>query len=177
MTLTAAADQLWSATHQLREDAQALRLHAVEDRPASEQSKLVEDVGTASVTLAGWVEELAAEAADAAAATRYPADLGRLRQVLDDCGATMERVAAQFLEELAGVGRLDELTVFARRSSPEARAWVEAIKHAIDRTHPSAWAVQAALTTCWREFAERAGLGEPPPTPAGTERRSRDDRR
>jgi hypothetical protein len=168
MTLTAAADQLWSATHQLRRDVQALRLHAVEDRPVSEQSKLVEDVGTASVTLAGWVEELAAAAADAAAATRYPANLGRLRQALDDCGVTVERIAAQFLEELAGAGRLDDLTVFARRGGPEARAWVEEIKLAIDRVHPSAWAVQTALTTCWRELAERAGIDAPWPAAAGT---------
>jgi hypothetical protein len=172
MTLTAAADQLWQAVHQLREDAQALRLHAVEDCPVGEPSKLVEDVGTASVTFAGWVEELLAGAADAAAAARYPAEQGRLRQALDRCGATMDRAAAQFLEDLAAVRRLDELAAFARRSGSESRAWVEEIKHAIDRIHLSAWGVQAALTTCWREFAERAGIGEPPPRPAGTERRS-----
>jgi hypothetical protein len=169
MTLTAALDHLWHTVHQLREDTQALRLHAVEDRPTGEPSKLVEDVGAAAVTLAGWVEELVAEAAGAAA-SRYPADLGRLRQALDRCAACLERVAAQFLEDLAGVRRLDELDAFGRRSGAESRAWVEAIKHAVDRAHLSLWAVQAALTNCWRELAERVASTEPPPMPAGTER-------
>ena len=52
MTLPAALDRLWGAVHQLRDDVQALRLAAVEDRPRRD-SKLVEDVGTASLTLAG----------------------------------------------------------------------------------------------------------------------------
>jgi hypothetical protein len=170
MTLTAALDHLWQVVHQLREDTQALRLHAVEDRPTGEPSKLVEDVGAAAVTLAGWVEELVAEAAGAATAPRYPADLGRLRHALDQCGTCLERVAAQYLEDLAGTGRLDELAAFGRRSGSESRAWVEAIKHAVDRAHLSLWAVQAALTNCWRELAERVASTEPPPMPAGTER-------
>lgn len=172
MTLTAAVDHLWQAVHQLREDAQALQLHAVEDRPAGEPTKLVEDLGTASMTLTGWVEELLTAAADAAAATRYPANPERLRQALDDCGASMKRVAAQFMDELAGAGRLDELAAFAWRGGPEPRAWVEEIKHAIDRAHSSAWAVQAALTACWRELADRVGTTNPPSSSAGTERRS-----
>jgi hypothetical protein len=172
MTLSAAVDQLWQAVHQLREDTQALRLVAVEDRPVGEPSKLVDDIGAASDTLAGWVEELLAGAADAAATARYPADQGRLRQALDRSGATAERAAAQFLEELAAVRRFDDLAAFARRSSSESRAWVEEIKQAIDRTHSSLWAAQAALTTCWRELADRVVGTEPPPTPAGTERRS-----
>ena len=172
MTLAAAVDQLWQAIHQLREDAQALRLVAVEDRPSGEPSKLVDDIGAASDSLAGWVEELLAGAADAAAAARYPADQGRLRQALDQSGATVERAAAQFLEELAAARRFDDLAAFARRGSSESRAWVEEIKQAIDRTHSSLWSAQAALTTCWRELAERAGATDPPTAPAGTQRRS-----
>jgi hypothetical protein len=172
MTLNAALDHLWQTVHQLREDTQALRLHAVEDRPTGEPSKLVEDVGAAAVTLAGWVEELVAEAAGAATAPRYLAGLGRLRQDLDRCGACLERVTAHWLEDMARTSRLDELAVFGRRSGAESRAWVEAIEHAVDRAHLSLWAVQAALTNCWRELAERAWIGEPPPTPLGSERSS-----
>jgi hypothetical protein len=172
MTLTAAVDQLWQTIHQLREDAQALRLVAVEDRPSGEPSKLVDDVGAASDTLAGWVEELLAGAADAAAAARYPADQGRLRQALDRSGATVERAATQFLEDLAAVRRFDDLAAFARHGSSESRAWVEEIKQAIDRAHSSLWAAQAALTACWRELAERVGTADPPSAPAGTQRRS-----
>jgi hypothetical protein len=174
MTLSAAVDQLWQAVHQLREDSRALRLVAVEDRPVGEPSKLVDDVGAASDTLAGWVEELLAGAAGAAAAAGSgdPADQGRLRRALDRAGATLERAAAQFLEDLATVRRFDELGAFAHRGGSESRAWVEEIRQAIDRTQSSLWAAQVALTTCWRELADRVGTAYPPSASAATERRS-----
>jgi predicted metal-dependent phosphoesterase TrpH len=158
MTLTAAIDRLWSAAHQLRDDTQALRLHAVEDRPGRQDeapNKLVENIETASLTLAGWVEETLDAAAQAMAASGHPGDPARLRHALGACADGAERVAAQLTDELTCSRRLDELNEFAR-GGREQRAWAAAIKDAVDRVHPSAWAVPFALTDCWRELAERA---------------------
>ena len=185
MTLPAALDRLWGAVHQLRDDVQALRLHALEDRPAGEPSKLIDDVGAASLTLTGWVEEVLARAAEAVAAGGYPADLGRLGQALGACGEATERAAAQLTEELGSTCRLGELSALARADGREWRAWVAAIEQALDQINPSAWAVAFALTDSWRELAERAPGGESPTVrpggasaaaaldapPAGSERR------
>jgi hypothetical protein len=164
MTLPAAADRLWRATHQLRDDAQALRLHAVEDRPGRQDeppSKLVENVETASLTLTGWVEETLDAASQAVAASGHPGDPARLRHALGACAAGANRAATQFTGELTCVRRLDELSEFAQ-GGREQRAWVAAIKDALDRVTHSAWAVAFALADCWRELAERAPGGDPP---------------
>jgi hypothetical protein len=173
MTLPAAVDHLWRAAHQLRDDTQALRLHAVEDRPGRQDeapSKLVENIETASLTLAGWVEETLDAAAQAMAASGHPGDPARLRHAFGACADGAERVAAQLTEELTCTRRLEELDEFAR-GGREQQAWVAAIKDAVDRVNPSAWAVPFALTDCWRELAER-----PVPNavsgPADTPRRS-----
>jgi hypothetical protein len=167
MTLPAALDRLWGAVHQLRDEVQVLRLHALEDRPAGEPSKLIDDVGTASLTLAGWVEEALARTAEAVAAGGYPADLARLGQALGACGEATERAAAQLTDELASTRRLGQLGAFARAGGREQRAWVAAIEQALDRVNPSAWAVTFALTDCWRELAERAPGGAPPAVRTG----------
>jgi hypothetical protein len=166
MTLPAALDRLWDAVHQLRDDAQALRLHAIEDQPQTE-SKLVDDVGTASLTLAGWVEETLDAAAQVVAASHGLDDPARLRHALGACTDGIERVAAQLTEELTCSRRLDELSALARHGGREQRAWVTTIKDALDRVHPSAWAVSFALIDCWRELAERAPGGEAPTVPIG----------
>jgi predicted metal-dependent phosphoesterase TrpH len=180
MTLPAAVDRLWHAAHQLRDDAQALRLHAVEDRPQRRDeapSKLVENIETASLTLAGWVEEILDAVAQAVAASAHPVDLARLRHALGACADGAERVAAQLTEELTCSRRLDELNEFAC-GGREQHAWVAAIKDAVDRVSPSAWAVSFALTDCWRELAERPPSGGTltvpiaPDTPEDSERRS-----
>jgi hypothetical protein len=167
MTLPAALDRLWGTVHQLRDEVQALRLHALEDRPGGEPSKLIDDVGTASLTLAGWVEEVLERAAEAVVAGGYPTDLARLGQALGACGEATERAAAQLTDELSGTRRLDQLGALGRAGGREQRAWVAAIEQAFDRVNPSAWAVAFALTDCWRELAERAPGGEPPTVRAG----------
>jgi hypothetical protein len=158
MTLPDAVARLWHAAHQLRDDAQALRLHAVEDQPQRRDeapSKLVENIETASLTLAGWVQETLDAAAQAVAATAHPCDPARLRHALAACGDAAERVAAQLTEELGCRRRLDELGEFAH-GGRERRAWAAAVKEAVDRLNSSAWAVTFALADCWRELAERA---------------------
>lgn len=170
MTLTAAVDHLWESVHQLRDDVQALRLHAVEDRPVGEESRLVEDVGTAGETMAGWSEQVLEAAARVVAAARS-ADLPRLRQALDEATESVERLAAELLEQLSTTRRLDQLNALARTGGRELRAWIAAIKHALDRVHQSVWMVYAAVTTCWRELAERAVAG-PAVEPAEIPRRS-----
>lgn len=171
MTLHAVTERLWQTVDQLRDDLIGLRLLAVEDHPMGEPNKLVEDVGTVSETLAGWAEEVLDGAARAVTTAGYPPDLVRFRQALDICTDGVERLGAQLQEELAETGRLDELNALARRGGPELRAWVGAIKHAIDQIQPSLWTVQAALTTCWRELAERA-VPSPTVGPADAARRS-----
>jgi hypothetical protein len=166
MPLPAAVDRLWGSVHQLRDDVQALRLHTLEDRPVGEPSKLVDDLGAASLTLAGWVEEALDGAAQAVAASRYPVDRARLLQALGACGEATERAAAQLTDELAGTRRIGQLGALGR-GGREQRAWVAAVEQALDRINPSAWAVAFALTDCWRELAERAPGGEPPVVRAG----------
>jgi hypothetical protein len=165
MTMPAAVDRLWRAAHQLRDDAQALRLHAVEDRPGRQDeapSKLVENIETASLTLAGWVEETLDAAGQAVAASDHPGDPARLRHALGACAKGAVRVAAQLTDELSCSRRLDELSEYAH-GGREQRAWVAAIKHAVDRIAPSAWAVPFALADCWRELAEQT-FGDGVPT-------------
>jgi hypothetical protein len=162
MTLPAAVDRLWRATHQLRDDTQALRLHAVEDRPGRQDqapSKLIENVETASLTLAGWVEETLDAAAQAVAASGHPGDPVGLRHALGACADGANRAATQLTGELTCTRRFDELSEFAR-GGREQRAWVAAIKDALDRVTSSAWAVAFAVADCWRELAERAPGGE-----------------
>jgi hypothetical protein len=170
MSLTAALDRLWRAAHQLRDDVQGLRLHALEDRPVGEPNKLVDDVGTASLTLAGWVEEALEGAAQALAAGRYPTDLPRLNQALGTCAEATERVAGQLTDELTGSRRLDQLAVFGRGGREES-AWVAAIKQALDRANASAWAAAFALTDCWRELAGFP-VAAPDTPPTGSTRRA-----
>jgi hypothetical protein len=172
MTLKATSDLLWQRAHRLRDDATALRLAAVEDVPAGEQVKLIDDVGAAAAALAGWVEETVTSAAAVVEGARHPDDTARVRQALIDCGEHLEHVAEQFADQLSGTNRTDELTALARRGGREHHAWVATIRHAVDRAQSSAWAVQFALTACWRELAERATAGDGPPARAGTERRS-----
>ena len=155
MSLTAAVDRLWRSVHELRDEVQALRLHAIEDRPVGAPVKLVDDVGTASLTLAGWVEETRDAAAQAFAAGAYPIDHVRLVQALGACGEALERAATQLTDGLAGSHLFDQLGVLGR-SGRERRAWVAAVKSALDRINASAWVVAFALADCWRELAERA---------------------
>jgi hypothetical protein len=164
MTLHAATAHLWQTAHQLREDLLALRLQAVEDRPLEGSNKLVEDVGSMSETMAGWGSELLDCAARAASAAAYPMDIAGLRQGLDACVDRAEQLAAVLHERLVATARLDELSYLARHSSKELRAWVGAIKQALDQVYRGLWTVQATLTICWRELADRAApssSGEP----------------
>ncbi|MEV6109477.1 hypothetical protein AB0M28_32940 [Streptomyces sp. NPDC051940] len=157
MTTYDSTGRLWQAAHQLRDDVLALRLAAVEDRPRREPNKLVDDVGAAGDALAGWAEEVTAAAARALAALDRPREPHLHHRALADCAAGLERLGAQLHDDLAGPARLDELSGLARRGGPEPRAWVGAIKQAVDRVQRSVPPVQGALTGCWRELAERAG--------------------
>jgi hypothetical protein len=170
MTIYAATERMWLAVHQLRDDMLALRLQAVEDRPRGEPNKLVERVGTVGDTLAGWAEEALEASANAVAATDYPLDGSRFRRALDGCTERVERLGAQFFDELAATTRIDELSELASEGGPELAAWVDAIKQGTDRAHQSLRNVQTALTSCWRELAERA-VPNPGPEPADTARR------
>jgi hypothetical protein len=171
MTMHAETERLWHAVHQLRDELFALRLLAVEDRPRGEPNQLVDHIGTLSETLVGWAEEVLDGAARAVAATDYPPEIPLFRRALDRCTDGVERLGAQLHEELAGTRRLDELNALARRGGPELRAWVGAIKDALDQIRKSLWTIQAALTICWRELADRV-LPGPVPQPADTARRS-----
>jgi|SRR5215475_6435169 len=169
MTMRTATGRLWQTVHQLREDLLALRLQAVEDRPLGESNKLVDDVGTVCETLTGWAEEIldgAARAVAAADPPDDPPDLAGIRRALDACTDRVERLGAQLHAELTATGCLDNLNALARRGTPELRAWVGAIKRALDQTQQSLWTAHAALTACWRELADRAVPG---PAPEPTE--------
>jgi hypothetical protein len=169
MTTHAAAERLWSAVHGLRDDALALRLQAVEDHPRDEPNKLVEDIGGAAESLGGWAEEALDAAARALAAAERPAGLGDLYAALDSCRDALQRLARQLQEELAATARIDELTVLAHEGGRELRAWVHAIKQALDQVQASRGPAEFALTSCWRELAERVAPGS---EPADTPRRS-----
>jgi hypothetical protein len=169
MTLKAAVDHLWQSAHRLRDETNGLRLAAVEDVPGGAQLKLVEDVGGAADALAGWVEGAVAEAASAVEGAGYPSDLGRVRHALDACGGETERAAAQLLDELASMRRLDELSRLGRRG-PEYRAWVASVTHGVEQTQRRLWAVHSALIASWRELGERGSAGDPPSPLARTER-------
>src|SRR5918998_2768519 len=99
MTTHAAAERLWSAVHGLRDDVLALRLQAVEDHPRDEPNKLVEDVGAAAESLAGWAEEAFNAAAQAVSAAERPGDIARLYSALDSCGVAVQRLARQLQAE------------------------------------------------------------------------------
>jgi hypothetical protein len=171
MTLHAATTRLWETAHQLRDDLFTLRLQAVEDRPRGEPNKLVQDVGAVSENLAGWAEEILDGAGRAVAAADHPLDLAGLRRAVDICAEAIERLGAHLQDGLAETRRLDELTTLARGAGSEQRAWVGAIKQAVDAVQQSLWTVQTALTSCWRELAERA-MPVPAAESADTTRRS-----
>jgi hypothetical protein len=152
MTTHAVTERLWPAVHELRDDVLALRLQAVEDHPRDEPNKLVEDVGAAADALAGWAEE----ALNAAAQALSVPDPAGLHSVLDGCGNALQRLAVQLHRDLAATDRVDQLTILAREGGREVRAWVHAIKQALDQVQESRGAAQAALTLCWRELAEHA---------------------
>jgi hypothetical protein len=156
MTTHALTERLWPAVHGLRDDVLALRLQAVEDHPRDEPNKLVEEVGAAAESLAGWAEEALNAAAQAMSAAEAPADIARLHAALDTCGAAVQRLSGQLLTELAATTRLDELTVLATEGGREMRAWIRAIKEALDQVQDRRDAAQAAVTACWRGLAERA---------------------
>jgi thiamine pyrophosphate-dependent acetolactate synthase large subunit-like protein len=170
MTTHAATDRLWSSLHALRDDVLTLRLQAVEDHPRDEPNKLIEDVGAAAESLAGWAEEALDAAAQALSAAERPADIARLYLALDCCGVAVQRFARQLQAELATT-RIDELTVLATEGGRELRAWIRAIKQALDQVQDRRDAAQAALTLCWRELAERVTPGSAP-VPADTTRRT-----
>jgi len=171
MSMHAATEQLWRAAHRLRDEVHALRLQAVEDRPRNQPNKLVDDLGVAVETLAGWAEELVDGAARAVAARDLPA----LRRSLDTCTDGMDRLGTQLYAELVSTARIDEMGSLAREGRPELKAWVGVLKRALDEVNQSLWTVQSALTTCWRELADRA-VPEPMPAtappPADTTRRT-----
>lgn len=169
MTTHAVTERLWPAVHGLREDVLALRLQAVEDHPRNEPNKLIEDVGAAAESLAGWAEEAFDAAAQALSAAEGPADGARLNDALDSCGRALQRFAGQLQAELAATTRIDQLTALAREGGRELRAWVQAIKEALDQVQASRGSAQAALILCWQELAEHPA---PAPEPADTGRRT-----
>jgi hypothetical protein len=156
MTTHAVRERLWPSIHGLRDDVLALRLQAVEDHPRDEPNKLVEDVGATADALAGWAEEALNAAAQALSAADRRGDTARLYSALDSCGAAVQRLAGQLQAELTATTRIDALTALATEGGRELRAWIRAIKQALDQVQDSRDVAQAALTLCWRELAERA---------------------
>jgi hypothetical protein len=167
MTTYAVTERLWPAVHALRDDVLALRLQAVEDRPHDEPNKLVEDVGAAAESLAGWAEEALDAAARAVSAADPPTDIASLHAALDSCGVAVHRFAETLQGELAATTRIDELTALASEGGREVRAWIGAIKQALDNVQERREVVQTALTLCWRELAERAVSRFPEPSESG----------
>ena len=167
MTTYAVTERLWPAVHGLRDDVLALRLQAVEDHPRDEPNKLIEDVGAAAESLAGWAEEAMDAAARAMSAADRPADFAALHAALDSCGVAMQRFAEQLQGELTATTRIDELTALASEGGRELRAWVRAIKEALDQVQDRGTPAQVAMTLCWRELAERAVPRFPEPTDTG----------
>ena len=167
MTTYAVTERLWPAVHGLRDDVLALRLQAVEDHPRDEPNKLIEDVGAAAESLAGWAEEAMDAAARAMSAADRPTDFAALHAALESCGVAVQRLTGQLHAELATTTRIDELTALATEGDRETRAWVRAIKEALDQVQDRRDAAQIAITLCWRELAERAVPRFPEPTDTG----------
>jgi hypothetical protein len=163
MTVRDATERLWTAVHQLRDDVFALRLQAVEDYPLKASNKLIENVGTAAESMSGWASELLDSASRAVSAAGNPPSMPELHRAIDGCADNIERLANVLHERLTATVHIDELSTLARRSAqPELRAWVGAIKQALDQISQSLWTVHTALTGCWRELADRASPVDTP---------------
>ena len=81
----------------------------------------------------------------------------------------MQRLAEQLQGELTATTRIDELTALASEGGRELRAWVRAIKEALDQVQDRRDAAQVAMTLCWRELADGARCPDSPSpqTPEG----------
>lgn len=164
MTLAVAVDELWTSANRLRDDARALRLTAVEDRPLRLESKLVDDLAAGAETVDGWVAELTAAVSEAVSAAAQPGGRGRVADALSATAVALHRVAIQAHEDFGDSERLTDVLDLARRAPREPREWLDSVRTGADGLVPSLWALAAALHACWRELAEAAPATAPPTT-------------
>ncbi|WP_199512598.1 hypothetical protein [Nucisporomicrobium flavum] len=166
MGLQSALDELTARLGSLAGAVDALRLTAVEDRPADADDLILDRVAAAVEDRAGWVAEACAEARAGRDALRVHHDpVGTLRR-LAACQERVHRLAEGAWTGLLPYETYDELGRLSRARGREWQGWLATMRLGVEACGPPFAAVQTALLAAW---CQAAGPAEPPPAPAGSE--------
>jgi hypothetical protein len=157
MALEAAFADLTIRLREFRDALRDLRLTATEDRPAHGAVVLVENIGDVLEDLAGQLEETLGVADKARRAVGPPLDLNRARRYAAVSQEVFHTLLQNYYSDLFSYDHVAPLVQFGKERGREWTAWVESMRHGIDRCRPLLESVSQAYFRCWQEMAERAG--------------------
>lgn len=119
---------------------------------------LIDHYDAATSDLLGLVKDARAAVAAGHAATQDQPDLYSVRRALSACQDCFNRLVSRFYGELLAFEWLTGLDNLARERGGEWAYWVQGVQDALSPCPPALHELGQALTPCWCDLTERAGL-------------------
>jgi hypothetical protein len=159
VALEPALSNLCTSLQTLHGVLDGLRFTVTEDTPESGGVVLVDQVSEEVTELLGLTEECLDAAVESQRAAGQPYDPNQMRRFLVVSQKQFHRVSQILFSKLLAYEPIASLVQFARQRGREWMAWVDTLRHGLDKCRPVLEGVEEAYFQCWQEIGERVVAG------------------
>jgi hypothetical protein len=159
VALESALANLCNSLQSLHGVLDGLRLTVTEDVPKRGSVLLVDQVGEEVTELLALTEESLEAAIESQRAAGQPYDPNQMRRSLAVSQRQFHRLSQILFSRLLAYEPIASLVQFARKRGREWMAWLDTLRHGLDKCRPALETVGDAYFQCWQEIGERLIAG------------------
>jgi hypothetical protein len=136
-----------------------LRFTVTEDVPKTGSVVLVDQVSEEVTELLGLSEECLDAAIESQRAAGQPYDPNQMRRSLVVSQKQFHHLSQILFSRLLAYEPIASLVQFGRKRGREWMAWVDTLRHGLDKCRPVLEGAEEAYFQCWQEIGERLVAG------------------
>ena len=159
MALELALSNLCTSLKTLHGVLDGLRFTVTEDVPKTGSVVLVDQVSEEVTELLGLSEECLDAAIESQRAAGQPYDPNQMRRSLVVSQKQFHHLSQILFSRLLAYEPIASLVQFGRKRGREWMAWVDTLRHGLDKCRPVLEGAEEAYFQCWQEIGERLVAG------------------
>jgi hypothetical protein len=157
MAMESTFRELYRQLKSSREALDALRC-LLPDDPLNTEVALVQHLRESVDGVSGWLDDCLEQSQAARAALEQASDTNASRKALTRCQASFDEAERVSSEELLSYEKLREVVRLGGRRKGVWLIWSQNIKRDLESCCYELKLTRRALTACWQELAEHAGM-------------------
>ncbi len=159
MALELALSNLCTSLKTLHGVLDGLHFTVTEDVPKTGSVVLVDQVSEEVTELLGLSEECLDAAIESQRAAGQPYDPNQMRRSLVVSQKQFHHLSQILFSRLLAYEPIASLVQFGRKRGREWMAWVDTLRHGLDKCRPVLEGAEEAYFQCWQEIGERLVAG------------------